>query len=927
MKHLLRRHLSPFKTPLQVLLVLLLIGALVPAAQAGTVASLPLAGRGPEPGTAPAGQLDGAAQPAAIDAPAAAIAPMVTVTGKVNLSVDGVGSNNSDGGIVQVEKPAGATVRNAYMAAASTGFSGHVIANGDVKIDGASVNWGTSLANSIGSYNYWADVTSLVKPKVDAAPAGRVSFRITEVNSPAIDGEILAVIFDDPGQIVDNTVVLLFGAQNVAGDTFAIGLANPINLADPNLALNLSLGTSFGFQWGSNIDQISLIEVNGQRVSSSSGGQDDCVDAAPCENGALITVGGLDDSTANPPDPYGPPQGNPAFRYDDELYDLKPFVHTGDSQISVFTRNPSTDDNIFFSALLLKSTAAVVGEGILLAPVSATNPIGTMHTVTATVQNDFGQPIAGRQVTIAVIAGPNAGTSASGPTDALGKFVMSYLGVAPGNDTLEASMINSQGVLVKSNQATKTWEGGAPTNAMVFGWAFLDTNLDGFRQDTEQAGVASLPITLSQGGSPIATTMTVGPDGYYLFNDVPPGDYCVAISLTPKWVPTSPTQVCFTIPAAAVTSAVARSLPLQAKGAHGSNGAKNDAMPQAIDDVPLPVGGGWASFNFGGPGSFDSEGAFTFATPGPAAVKVTDAFCRGDRFRIYDNGVPIGDTSAVPVGECGTSDPDIAFADPTFSHGSFQVGGGNHAITIQAIDSPFGSGGAFLRADLSAFKVVNFGLRPSKATIGDFVWFDINGNGVQDPGEPGIPGVTLALRSSAGGAPGAILANTVTGPDGKYAFSPIIAGDYFVQVTDAAHVLAGLTLTVGPQSKPNPFGPITIHDGDAYLDADFGYAFLCAPDRGVIAGRVWNDANGNGAQDPTEAGIPGIQVAAEPLSYLPTRAATTNMLGIYMMCVPPGTYLVNPLNPPAHMTPTQQFNLPVLVHAGEWLANINYGYK
>ena len=164
-------------------------------------------------------------------------------------------------------------------------------------------------------------------------------------------------------------------------------------------------------------------------------------------------------------------------------------------------------------------------------------------------------------------------------------------------------------------------------------------------------------------------------------------------------------------------------------------------------------------------------------------------------------------------------------------------------------------------------KDLNFGLRLSQASLGDYVWYDANGDGIQDAGESGIPGVTLALWSAVGGAPGAVLANTTTGPDGKYAFSPIVAGDYFVQVTDTAHVLAGLALTVGPQSKPNPFGPITLHDGDAYLDADFGYTFACASTRGVIAGHVWNDVNGNGVLESAEAGIPGHpgrRAAVEP---------------------------------------------------------------
>ena len=42
-------------------------------------------------------------------------------------------------------------------------------------------------------------------------------------------------------------------------------------------------------------------------------------------------------------------------------------------------------------------------------------------------------------------------------------------------------------------------------------------------------------------------------------------------------------------------------------------------------------------------------------------------------------------------------------------------------------------------------------------TVGDFVWNDLNGNGVQDAGEPAIPGVTLTLTGTTGagiGEPG-----------------------------------------------------------------------------------------------------------------------------------------------------------------------------
>jgi len=373
------------------------------------------------------------------------VVPVVRETGLVSLSVDGLGSNNTSG-IIQVEKPSGATVRTAYMAAASTGFSSRTLANGDVKIDGVGVVWSMATVSSISSFNHFADVTSMVKAKIDAAPAGRVNFTITEVNTGSIEGEILAVIFDDPNETTNNTVALLWGAQAVGGDTFALALADPVDKSDPNLLLQMSLGIGFGFQGGS---QFSFVNVNGQRLSSSAGGQDD----GQSGNGALLTVGGLDDSNTNPP-PFASPS-NP--RTDDELYDLKPFVNNGDTSINVFTQNPSNDDNIFFAAFFLRATTAVVGEGIVLSPTHANNPTGAKHTITATLQNNNGQPIANRQVHFEIISGPNSGMTSNVNTDASGHANFSYTSNQTGADEIQASFTDSQGHTNISNTVIAEW--------------------------------------------------------------------------------------------------------------------------------------------------------------------------------------------------------------------------------------------------------------------------------------------------------------------------------------------------------------------------------------------------------------------------------------------------------------------------------------
>jgi hypothetical protein len=90
----------------------------------------------------------------------------------------------------------------------------------------------------------------------------------------------------------------------------------------------------------------------GTRLTSAAGGFDDGIRT----DGGLITAGGIGDSNANPGDPF---DINAA---DDELYSLVPFLETGDTSFTIFTVNPSNDDNIFFMGLRLKGRVTSVPE-------------------------------------------------------------------------------------------------------------------------------------------------------------------------------------------------------------------------------------------------------------------------------------------------------------------------------------------------------------------------------------------------------------------------------------------------------------------------------------------------------------------------------------------------------------------------------------
>ena len=113
--------------------------------------------------------------------------------------------------------------------------------------------------------------------------------------------------------------------------------------------------------------------------------------------------------------------------------------------------------------ILARGTGVRLIGQIDLTPDTATNPVGTSHTVTATVREN-GVVQAGKTVTITVIAGPNTGVTATGVTNAAGQFSLTYTGAGgAGTDQIRAQYTDSSGVLQTSNIALKTWTGAADT--------------------------------------------------------------------------------------------------------------------------------------------------------------------------------------------------------------------------------------------------------------------------------------------------------------------------------------------------------------------------------------------------------------------------------------------------------------------------------
>ncbi len=97
---------------------------------------------------------------------------------------------------------------------------------------------------------------------------------------------------------------------------------------------------------------------------------------------------------------------------------------------------------------------------------------------------------------------------------------------------------------------------------------------------------------------------------------------------------------------------------------------------------------------------------------------------------------------------------------------------------------------------------VDFGLFKS-GSIGDFVWYDLNRDGIQDASELGVDKVTIKLFDKDNN----LVGTTITGTDGKYIFKDLAPNDYRVEFS---------TLPTGYVFSPKG---ATTNDKDSDVDA------------------------------------------------------------------------------------------------------------
>lgn len=442
------------------------------------------------------------------------------------------------------------------------------------------------------------------------------------------------------------------------------------------------------------------------------------------------------------------------------------------------------------------------------------------------------------------------------------------------------------------------------TGAGLGNYVWMDIIPDGV-QGANEPGVGGVTVTLYNAGGVAIQSAITDQNGYYSFPDLDPGTYSVGFS-------TLPSNVYFTTSNAGTSDAFDSDIDPATITVDGSGYATGGSIPQVtlaageynptLDaGLKLVPPAGTAQLGNYVWNDLNKDGIQDANEVGVAGITVT-------LFDSYNNviGTTITDAYGYYLfNPLHPGDYHVGFTLPANYVFTTQNTPGNDA-TDSDVDPATGMTGNYTLLNGDINLTVDAGIyfqQPTTASVGNYVWYDTNQDGIQDPGEEGISGVTVTLYDNAGNVVGA----TVTDANGFYLFTNVTPGDYTVGFTPPA----GLAFSPNnggtndpSNSDANPLtgmtSSFTVNAGDAITYVDAGLYSLPV-NVGGLGDQVWYDINQNGVQDAGETGVSGVTVtlyAGDGTTVLATT--TTDPYGNYIFNnLPQGQYVVGFTNLPA----------------------------
>jgi uncharacterized protein (DUF2141 family) len=352
----------------------------------------------------------------------------------------------------------------------------------------------------------------------------------------------------------------------------------------------------------------------------------------------------------------------------------------------------------------------------------------------------------------------------------------------------------------------------------ISGRKYNDLNGNGISEG--EPGMEGWTIELSQGGSVIGSTITEK-DGSYRFSELSPGSYTVSEVERPGWTRTAPLEGSYKV--------------------------------ELVD-------GDVTDRDFGNHGSFAISGTSFLDSNGNGIRDEGEIGWAGAAIQLSRDGSVINAT---------ITQEDGSFAFRNLAPGTYSISQvAAEGITQIAPEGPWTV--EIEDADITGKDFANRG----GLSISGQKYYDINGNGLQDEDEPGIPGGSVSLLLD-----GKVVANTTTDDNGFYSFENVLPGTY----TISDPVPAGLVLTTSSTVV------VTVKTV-VVTNVNFGI-------RGSnsISGTKYEDLNGDGIRNSGEKGLSGWEMVLTGRTWygrpLPTLTAYTDSNGNYKFDrLLPGSY-------------------------------------
>jgi uncharacterized repeat protein (TIGR01451 family) len=400
-------------------------------------------------------------------------------------------------------------------------------------------------------------------------------------------------------------------------------------------------------------------------------------------------------------------------------------------------------------------------------------------------------------------------------------------------------------------------------------YVWEDLDHDG-QQDPNEPAVPGVLVTLRTPTTTLTATTTI--TGYYAFTNLVPGlPYTVSFGLPNGYTWTLPT----------VGNPISDSNVIDPSSGSGFGNTSQVVLGPNEFNSTIDAGV-WRPASLGDYvwEDFNRDGQQNDGNTGVNGVTVT----------LYSNGVPVSQTQTFTFGGVPGYYTFTNLISATYSV-TFQAPVG-YVFTQADLGSDgtdsdanpiTGSTGNYVLNAGESIPTVDAGIwRP--ASLGDYVWEDLNNDGQQNDGNTGVNGVAVALLD----ASGTVVSTTVTGTGGPsnipgyYTFTNLISGTYSVSFT----LPAGYTWTlpnVGndamdsdgvPQGNVAVTGQYVLNAGQSIPTVDAG---VWRP--ASLGDLVWYDQNHDGVQQPSEPGVPGVLVTLQTPTT--TLTSTTTITGYY----------------------------------------------